>query len=328
MVPAASPSSGSVRKEKPVVPLTPSALVVLGRQFNVISTRQLDGAGVSQHHRSVLVESGLLEHVGHSVLRVVGAPETLESRLAALCLQHPAGFVTGPTAGGLLGLRRMPRTSPVHFSLPHGQRVDVPPFVRLRQTTKWFESHRRDLGNGIVVASWPRLAFDLSSDLNDSDLASVIEQMLQRGECVESDLGEMARLLCAPRRRGSVEFARVLLRRHGGAPVESHPELLVLRGLLDRGVPVETQVDDLVLPGGRRVRIDMAVRAVRWAVEVDAHPSHLHLAGTTRDKQRDRQLHMIGWQVERVTPVDLLDLSGLLDELAALYRTRATQFAA
>jgi len=311
-----------------VVPLTPSALVVLGRQFNVISTRQLDLAGVSRHHRSVLVESGVLEHVGHSVLRVVGAPETLESRLVALCLQHPTGFVTGPTAGGLLALRRMPRSSPIHFSLPHGHRVAVPPFVRLRQTTRWFEEHRRDLGNGIVVASWPRLAFDLSSDLGDSDLSSVIEQMLHRGDCTESQLGEVARLLCARRRKGSARFASVLLRRHGGAPAESHPELLVLQGLLDRGVPVETQVDDLVLPNGRRIRIDMAVRAVRWAVEVDAHPSHLHLAGSTRDKQRDRQLHLIGWQVERVTPIDLLDLPGLLDELAALYWSRAAHFAA
>lgn len=311
-----------------MVPLTPSALVTLGRQFNVISTGQLASAGVSRHHRTVLVESGVLEHVGHSVLRVVGSPETLESRLAALCLQHPRGFVTGPTAGGLLSVRRMPRVSPIHFCLPHGGRAPMPPYVRLRQTTKWFDEHRRDLGNGIVVASWARLAFDLSADLSDADLGSAIEQMLHRGDCTEEELGEMARCMCSTRRRGSARFARVLLRRHSGRPVESHPELVVLEGLLQRGVPVEPQVDDLVLRDGRRVRIDMAVRSVRWAVEVDVHPSHLQLGGTTRDKQRDRQLHLIGWQVERVTALDLLSLPHLLDELAELYRVRSRSLAA
>ena len=311
-----------------MIPLTAPALITLGRQFNVISIDQLKQSGVSRHHREQLIAGGVLEHIGKSVLTVVGAPITLESRLAALCLQHPKGFVTGPTAGGLLGIRRMPRSSPIHFCLPHGAKASVPSFVHLRQTTCWSEDHRRSLGNGIMVPSWARLAFDLSADLRESDLASAVEQLLHRGDCTEEDLGEMARLLCAPRRPGSARFARVLLRRHGGVAAESHPELVVLEGLLDRGVPVEAQVAELMLRNGRRVRIDMAVRSVQWAVEVDVHPSHLHLSGTTRDKQRDRQLHLIGWQVERVTELDLLHPRAVLDELAELYRVRAAAFAA
>jgi hypothetical protein len=62
-------------------------------------------------------------------------------------------------------------------------------------------------------------------------------------------------------------------------------------------------------------------------VEVDVHPDHLHLPGTARDKQRDRQLHLIGWQVERVTALDLLHPRGVLDELVELYRTRVETLA-
>jgi very-short-patch-repair endonuclease len=46
------------------------------------------------------------------------------------------------------------------------------------------------------------------------------------------------------------------------------------------------------------------------------------LDGTTKDKRRDRQCHRIGWQIERVTEIDLLDLAGLVDELVALYQSR------
>ena len=82
------------------------------------------------------------------------------------------------------------------------------------------------------------------------------------------------------------------------------------------------QVSDLVLPNGSRIRIDLAVPDVRWAIEIDVHPDHILLEGTTRDKRRDRQCHLIGWQIERVTEVDLIDLPALVDELVVLYRTR------
>jgi very-short-patch-repair endonuclease len=102
----------------------------------------------------------------------------------------------------------------------------------------------------------------------------------------------------------------------------SHPELMVAEGLRRRGVPVVTQHADLVLPNGRSIRLDLAVPDVRWAVEIDLHPDHLLLQGTSSDKQRDRQCHRIGWEVERVTELDLIDLEGICDELAELYRVR------
>ena len=65
-----------------------------------------------------------------------------------------------------------------------------------------------------------------------------------------------------------------------------------------------------------------AVPAIRWGVEIDLHPDHLLLEGTTRDKRRDRQCHLIGWQIERVTSLDLVDPDGLAAELLALYLAR------
>ena len=85
---------------------------------------------------------------------------------------------------------------------------------------------------------------------------------------------------------------------------------------------MDTQVQPLCLPGGTRLTLDLAVPSVRWGVEIDVHPDHLLLHGTSRDKRRDRRCHQVGWQVERVTELDLFDIDAICDELADLYRAR------
>lgn len=307
--------------------LNAAALQTLQRQRNIISVAQLREAGVGRTARERLVAANDLEYVSKSVLAVPGGPTTLERRSIALCLQHPRGYITGPTAGRLAGLRRMPRLAEICLGIPHGSHIELPPGVRLRQTTCLPDSHVRTLDNGIRVANWARLAFDLAADLPRLDLSSVIDQLIHLGHTDTAELVATARLLCARGRAGSVSFATVLLERGGRAPTESDPELVVLEGLRRRGVPVVPQVQHLRLPSGRHVRIDMAVEAARWAVEVDVHPSHIELPGTARDKQRDRQLHLIDWQVERVTPLDLLHVRATLDELELLYRTRVRALA-
>lgn len=306
-------------------PLTAPALVVIQRQLGSITASQLRQCGVSDWSRRRLIDDRVLEPMAHSVYRVPGVPLTVEARLVVLCLQHPSGFITGPTAGALAGLRRMPQSSQVHLCTPHGLRLDVPNFVLLRQSTVTPPEHVRALANGIRLATFDRLSFDLARDLTVPDLSSVIEQLLQRNDTSVEALGAMARLLCAKGRPGSDVFAKVMLRRHDGAAAESHPELLVLRGLLRAGVPVQAQ-ERLVLPNGRSVRIDMAVPEVRWAVEVDVHSDHLGLEGSTKDKRRDRGMHSVDWQIERVTRIDLLDLRGILEELVALYHRRLSRF--
>ena len=216
----------------------------------------------------------------------------------------------------------MPKVAQVQFSVPHGCRVDVPNWVRLRQSRLVLPEHVRTLSNGARVASWERLAFDLAADLGVADLSSVVEQLIQRGHTDLQRLIDISSVLATRHRPGSATFLSMLVRRHPGSAAESHPELRVLESLRRRGVPVVPQ-ERLELPNGTTIRIDMAVPALRWAVEVDVHPDHLDVEGTSRDKQRDRQLHLIDWQIERVTAIDLLDERRVLDELESLFRARA-----
>jgi hypothetical protein len=216
----------------------------------------------------------------------------------------------------------MPRPEPIYFAVPHGVHLDPWPNVTLHQTTSIKRADVHQRRDGITTASPSRLAFDLAAILSIDDHASVIEQLLRDGHCSMAELAAVARRLCHPRRRGSLRFMRSLVERGDRPAAESHPEMVLGDALRVRGVPVVPQLSSLDLPNGSKIRIDLAVPAIRWAIEIDVHPDHLLLEGTTRDKRRDRQCHLIGWQVERVTEVDLLDLSGLVDELVDLYQVR------
>jgi hypothetical protein len=302
--------------------LTPRALAILRVQHGHATTSQLDEAGVHRRARLRLIEAEVLTPVYKSVVRIESAPSTLESRCVALCLSHPSGFVTGPTAGRLLGLRRVVKPEPIHFAVRHGVHLEAHEEAVLHQTTSIRPSDIRRRNDGITTASPARLAFDLAATMSVGDHASIVEQLLRDRHCSMEELGAMARRLCHPRRRGSHRFLRNLMARGDRPAAESHPEIVLGDALRARGVPVVPQVASLVLPDGSKIRIDLAVPEARWAVEIDVHPDHLLLEGTTRDKRRDRKCHLIAWQVERVTELDLLDLPSLLDELVALYEVR------
>jgi len=305
-----------------------ATLTTMQRQIGHLTSTQLAAGGIGRTARRRLVDDRVLDRPFKSVYRVSTKRPTFEQRLIALSLAHPSGFITGPTLGGYQKLRRMPRASQLHLCIGHDSRIDIPADVRVRQSTRIGSLDVRMLDNGMRVASWPRLLFDLAADLTKTNLTSVIDQVLRDGHCSLEELGAIAQRLCHPNRPGSELFMRTLMEHGGRKPVESHPELQIMNGLVARGVPVEPQHEDIRLHNGKRVRVDLAVPAVRWGVEVDVHPSHRMPVGVVRDKQRDRQLHRVDWQVEHVSDEEFVDLESLLDELAALYRDRVAVVAA
>jgi hypothetical protein len=301
--------------------LTAAAASWLALHHGIITTSELQRCGVGRRTQARLVERGVLIPLFKGVFAVASAPRSLHQRCVALCAAHPRGFVTGPTAGALLGLRRMPASSAIHFSIRHGAKLAPVTGVRFRQTTALPPVDRRHCDDGIVVPSWPRLAFDLAADLRLLDHLSVLQQIIRDGNADATELASIGRRLAHPARPGSTRYLQSLSRL-GGAPLESHPEVVLADALRDRGVPIEHQTRLAHLPDGRTARIDLAVPDVRWGVEVDIHPEHLTLDGHARDARRDRQVHMIGWQVEHVTEADMADVAQLADELATLYHLR------
>ena len=302
--------------------LTPSASHWLATHHGVITTAVLRRYSVSKATTQRLVRSRVLVSPYRGVYVLAAAPETLQQRCAVLSAAHPSGFVTGPTAGALLGLRRMPRVAELHFSVRHGIHLDEVPGVRFRQTTVLPPAHRMERADGIATASWDRLAFDLAADLDGLDHLSVLEQLLHEGRTTRERLFTIGLQLCHPGRRGSRRFEETLSRLSTDAPRESHPEVVLAVALRDRGVPVENQSRLVRGQDGRVARVDLAVPAYRWGVELDIHPEHRTLDGRAKDARRERDLHRLDWQIEPVTEQDMVDVEAVADELTELYHAR------
>ena len=306
--------------------LTAEAMEWLAAHHNVIVTPMLRACGVSRTTCDRLVRAGVLRHPLKGVFALASAPLTLEHRCAVLCAGHPGGFITGPTAGALEGLRRMPRSSALHYAVRHGTHLVDEPGVQFRQTTKLLASHYRRRADGIVIATPGRLAFDIGLDLPTLDYLSVLHQLLDQRRVTMEQLRAVGDELCHPARPGSTRFRQTLARLCDPSPGQSHPEIVVAEELRWRGVPVEHQ-SRVVRVGGRLARIDLAVPDIRWGVELDIHPEHRSFDGHAGDARRYRDLHRLAWQVEPVTETDMNDPGAIADELTELYHARRRQFA-
>lgn len=306
--------------------ITPQALTWLSEHEGIITAQQLADSGVSVRTRRRLVGDCLLIIVAKGVYRIASTAPTPESTCVAMSAAHPTGFVTGPTGGRLSGLWRMPH-SDVHYCVPHGQELRLDGIV-VRQSRNIDEAQDVQLrADGIRLATPWRLAFDLAADLPDLDHRSVVEQILRDGLCGIGALIATGKRLANPHRPGSRRFLETLASRLPGGPLESHPELQIAAELQARGIPIVVQQTWLDLPNGRRIRLDISVPDVRWGLEVDVHPDHFLRDGNGADRQRDRQCRMIGWQVDRVTSIDLLDIDAVIDELVELHRLRCAEVA-
>lgn len=171
------------------------------------------------------------------------------------------------------------------------------------------DHHVVERPDGIRVTSPARTVFDLSKHLRHEHLESVVEQGLRRGQFDIAELYGVGQLLCARGRAGSKLFADVLTSRPAWRrPVDSHPELVLMRALIDQGVSLNTQVA-VTLPDGSTIHPDLGDSSIGFYIEIDDHEWHGGRLAATYDAQRDRQLRLIGGRIERVSTDEITKLS-------------------
>jgi hypothetical protein len=301
-------------------PLPAEALAHARSQYGLLTRAQLDAAKVSTRHRTYLFEGRFLVPVHRGVYRLGSHDVGFEQRCLGACLASPKLVVSGPSAGTLLKLRNMP-TGSVHFvTRDRSVRLSgvVTHLTTVLPTSDW--STRPD---GIRVLRPVRLAADLARFLDDHDLESVIEQMIDRGLVSIPALYACGRRLAGRGRDGSRRLARVLDARPAWSkPKDSDLEVRLFRALSANGVVLDPQVA-IDLGGGLLLRLDGADRGRRFGVEVDHVTWHGGRIAAQRDKWRDRQLMRIDWVVARVTDEDLAQrFESTVAELVEIHRLR------
>lgn len=303
--------------------LIPASLsAIASRQHGLVTAPQLAAGGISAYRRRRLLQSRLLVAVHEDVYRFAAVTPTFEQQCLAACLAVGDLAMSGPTAGRLLGLRRMP-PGPVH-AMVLVRTVQLRGVIvhRTNQLDAASDVVLRE--DGIRVLSNERLVFDLARFCDDHDFESVLEQMLDRRMVTVPQLFATGRRLRRMGRDGSARFGRVLEQRPAWAkPADSDLEVRLLRALRERGVDLQPQLE-VELPNGSVIHLDGGDPERRFGVEVDHVTWHGGRVTGAYDKWRTRQLLRIGWAVPRIPDCEINDdLDGVVCDLVEIYARRA-----
>lgn len=309
-----------------------------------MADRRLDrlDAWLSTHH-GVVTRRNLIADLGFSpsqATRVVGLQRLVPMArgvyrspahplgpmqlMAAACLIQEEAAVSHTTAGRLWGFRGMAGDD-VHILVPHGRTLALDGVIvhRCRRIDPVDLAGRG--ADGIRLTSPPRTVLDSAELIGPRRTESVVEQVLAEERFKLTTLFATMRRLRHSRRPGSLVLSRVLLGRPEWRGAARSDLEIFVREAIERhgltGFEVNLPVE---LPGGRTVVLDLAWPLHRVAVEVD-HPFwHDGVVEAARDKVRDLDLAMLGWQTVRFPELEIgRDIDGLVARLAAVLALRA-----
>ena len=309
----------------PTISHTLAATVAV--RHGIVTHAELSADGVTHHAVRRLVERGMLVAVHKRVYRFATSPDTFESRCAAACAADPFAIVSGVAAARLWEFRHTWRPDVPHLLVGH-DRTPVTRGVVLRRSNVINDVDVVERRDGIRVASPPRAWFDCARDVDDGRFERLTEWVLDQ-HCTVPTLWDTARRLQARGRPGLARVKRIMEARDDWQkPAGSGLELRVLKALERRGIRLVRQYP-LRLVDGTMIHPDGADPSIRWALEIDHVTWHGGRLDAQYDKRRDRAARLAGWQVERVTDLELADgFTVVIEQLVALHRQRAAAIAA
>lgn len=301
---------------------------IVARRHGVVTLDELIAGGVRRDAVRRAVTAGGLVRCHSGTYRLTTAPDTFEARCAAASLADGQAVITGPAAAQLWEFRHVFRPELPIVMVSH-DRTPLRKGVVLRRTNVLERSDWEQRNDGIRVASPVRCWFDCARDLDDVRFEKLTEWVIDQHASAPA-LWAMWRRLDSGGRPGLQRVNKVLSQRAiWQKPAGSGLEVDVLTALERRGVVGLVRQHPIRLANGVVVHPDGALPDIRWAVEVDHVTWHGGRLDAQRDKGRDRQLRRVGWQVDRVTDVELAErFSATIDELVDLVSLRRRDRAA
>ena len=270
------------------------------RRLHLITDDEVKRLGLNERSVQRLVRIGQLHRIADGVLATHEGPLTVPQRELAICLSISDAVLSHTSAASIWGLRRAPKDR-VEVTVPHGRRVADRRAV-VHYSNRIPDHHVVDLIDGARVTSVARTVFDLGGVMDEAGHLSVIEDVRNKGLCIDAELGEVYHDLCGRGRRGSAAWQRLVqLVERAGRPVMSELELEFHGALIADGLPPAVQQHPVTLPSGRTAFLDLAYPDRLVDIEIDHSAWHATASAVEQDKARDLGLAVLGWERLRFT---------------------------
>jgi hypothetical protein len=273
-------------------------------QHSLVTMAQLSVLGLDRYRIEYRVRTGKLEPALPGVYRVPGVKPYFEQDVLAACLAT-GGVASHRSAAALFKLRGI-EPGPIEISVTNRRAPRLPGVVAhevglLEPTTI-----------GVIPVTAPMQTLlhlaGVEPRLAEGALADAVARHLVRVPALTRYLQDVGR-----RGRNGTGRLRELVEPYikGMQPTESWLEDRVVEFLRRYGFPEPVRQYPLLLPGRvRPIRLDLAYPdegSVPLDIEVDGELWHSSPAQLQADQERDRLVVGLGWEVIRVTWLELVE---------------------
>lgn len=304
----------------------PELLDVFRRQHGVADVAQLNENGVADRTIRTHVAQGALVRALPGVFRLASAPDTFQARAMAVQLHTaPFGFLMGPTAAHIRGLRAMP-VQLIYVTVSWRGRSAMPSWVR-RHGTSWLDESDIEIVHGFRVEHPLPMLLSLADLFNQFRFEKAAEDAWHL-KLVTPD--EADTYLSAVRRQGR-HGVRVMdkwlektdVRKRAA---QSNFEMDVLEAVRGTGLPEPSLQHPVVLRSGETIHVDLAWPDVMFGVE----PGHSWWHGgdlkQRADQARARAASAVGWELVFYDEDARRNLATVGQEILETYHVRRRLF--
>lgn len=307
----------------------PDVLNLLAAQHWAASDRQLHELGISSAAIRRAVRSGVLARplVGSVALpSQIGQLPTRAMLLQLGAGDERSGFISGPTAARLAGLRGMP-IEPVEFTVHIRFRPEVPEWARLIRSSWPDREPRPARDDALVLASPLRMLFGLAARLPRARFNRAAEDAWHLGLVTPEAAADYLERVRRRGRAGVRAFEEWLEHvAEQRRPAESGLEQLLADLVSEARLPRPEVQHPLELRPGVEIHLDLAWPDIRLAVEPGHSWWHGGVAGQRADQDRARECAEVGWHLHQIDESAWIRRGQVVRQLRRIYRERARLF--
>lgn len=279
-------------------------------QHGVLGRAQAISSGLTDRQIDIRKGQGRWAQNLRGTYRIGGAAPTWRQELMAAVLAGGSGTAVSHRAAlELHGI--MPFAHLVEVVTPRARRFRTEGEVTIH-TSMVLPGEDVIVVDGIAVATVERALLDGAAVVSERRLQYCVDASVRLGL---TNHDRLASLLSARRkrgRRGVSRLERVLEQSPSGSVPESRYERAALTVIRDFGLEEPVLQHVVVLPSGRKVRIDLAWPQWWLGVEIDGHGYHSTRSERAYDAERDNELSLIGWNMLHFTTDQVFKQPGLM----------------